>query len=685
MLGILIPAYQASASLRGVLVALKQALDQRGLTATILVVDDGSTDGTGEIARDAGATVVTHAENRGKGAALETGLLWYRARGADSVVTLDADGQHPAHEAVSLLTLDDAEGALVLGVRDLARAQAPRANQCSNRFSNLVLSLFGGRKLQDTQCGLRRYPIAKTLGLGSRRKGFAFESDVVLRAARTGLRIVHVPVEVLYPPLGERVTHFDSIRDPARIVGTVVMTTLLVPHHRPLRRWGRRLILLMLATSAALWTGHAAVSWLGRMDPPEIDVRRLPLTQEGEMRRVGSSQAIRRNGIWEVFLKGDPQSIGWAHATLLRDRMVANERVLSEALSSSVPQPWARTLVLDLAQFSYRGIDESLSEARRSELAAQALAFVPDPFQGTFPSYQRFVYLNALYDIALSFEHSPLIGCTTFTVSAERSATGGPLLARNFDFEVDDIFDQDKAVFFVEEEGKLPFASVAWPGLVGVLSGLNIAGLGIVVHGARGGPTTTQGVPVVHALRRVLGEARSAEEAVRLLDEQPALVSHLVIVQDQSSAALVVERSVGRPGHVRRLAPVAAVTNHFEGPLAADPKNLRVLRTTSTRERRARADTLVDAATAQITPQDAVAWLRDKQAADGSALPPGDRRAIDAEIATHGVVMDTRAHQLWVSRSPHLSGGFVSYHLDEVFARAGLAPASRATGPDSSH
>lgn len=112
--------------------------------------------------------------------------------------------------------------ALVIGVRDLEGAGAPRANQLSNGFSNLVLSAFTGRRLGDTQCGLRRYPIAATLALGGQEDGYGYEAEVIIRACAAGMPIVEVPIAVLYPE--ERISHFHVVRDPTRIVARVVRT-----------------------------------------------------------------------------------------------------------------------------------------------------------------------------------------------------------------------------------------------------------------------------------------------------------------------------------------------------------------------------------------------------------------------------------------------------------------------------
>jgi glycosyltransferase involved in cell wall biosynthesis len=220
----IIPAFEAE---RTVGVVAREALALDPLTGSVIVVDDGSRDQTAENARAAGATVLLHLSNRGKGAALRTGMAHALQAGFDVAITIDADGQHPPAEALRLLDADPDPEALVLGIRDLAGAGAPRANQISNRISNFFLSFFAGRPFADTQCGLRRYPLRRTLSIGARDDGYAFEAEIILRAVAAGVRLVEVPIRVIYPPEKERLTHFDRVRDPARIVRRVVTTLVL--------------------------------------------------------------------------------------------------------------------------------------------------------------------------------------------------------------------------------------------------------------------------------------------------------------------------------------------------------------------------------------------------------------------------------------------------------------------------
>lgn len=435
---------------------------------------------------------------------------------------------------------------------------------------------------------------------------------------------------------------------------------------------------IAIAVAAALPLGaHLAVNAASKTDPPQIALAKLSVVRTSGIARAGRSFVRRVGKILEVHLRGSAEEIGEAHSLLLHDDMVDTERVVWRLLDEKVPSRAARTLLLDIGQFAYRRVADSMQSERRSELASAAESFRPDPFEDRFPTFQRFVYLTALYDISLAYERSPLVGCTTFTFSGA-AAADSPILARAFDFDVDDIFDERKAVFFVSEDGRIPFASVAWPGLVGVVSGMNREGVAVVVHGARGGPTRTAGEPVVQELRRLLSTSRTTSEAVRALERTDALVSHIVVISDAAGHAVAAERVPGARPFVRELGERSAVTNHLEGPFANDPKNLRVRDISSTLARRARGDELVRSLGHPATAADAVAMLRDRAGAGPSPLPLGDRRAIDALIATHAVVMETRARRLWVSEAPHSLGRFVAFDLDPLLSEetpAETAPA----------
>ncbi len=417
----------------------------------------------------------------------------------------------------------------------------------------------------------------------------------------------------------------------------------------------RRLLVGMLALCAIPAALHGLVLWGTRLDSPPSS-----LPPPAPVRAWTRSQA----GLLEMYVEGSPEQIGAAQGRLLYSQMVDVERQLYGDFERYVPVWLARVGIEDLSRVRYRHVDRGMPEPRRREIAAQAQAFQPDPFESRLPTYHRMVFLHALYDIALSVEHSPLIGCTSIALDAAHTADGHVLLARAFDFEAGDVFDRDKVVFLVREDGAIPFASVAWAGLVGVVTGMNAEGVFLDIQGARAGEPRPEGIPVVLSTREALAHAHDTGEAVAILRAQPVMVSHLVFVADGSGHFAVVERAPGVPAYVRESNESTAVTNHFEGPLAADPKNVRVRQVTSTvaRLRRA-AELLANVPLHSARPEDVLAILRDHRCAGQEACPLGDRRSIDAFIATHGVVADPTGGILWVSAGPHLSGRFVRLDL----------------------
>jgi len=213
----LVPAYQAAATIADVVAGTRTRLGH------VVVVDDGSTDDTAARATTAGAEVIRHSANAGKGAAIATGLRALAARGIARALTLDADGQHLPREIPVLLTASDAAPtAIVVGVRRKTGHPIRALNRFGNWIAVRLLHLIAGQPLPDTQSGFRIYPVAATLALGVQGARYDFETEVLLRAARRGIPLVGVPVDVHYPPVAERVSHFRPGVDTIRIIGSVL-------------------------------------------------------------------------------------------------------------------------------------------------------------------------------------------------------------------------------------------------------------------------------------------------------------------------------------------------------------------------------------------------------------------------------------------------------------------------------
>ncbi|HVS65596.1 MAG TPA: glycosyltransferase family 2 protein [Thermoanaerobaculia bacterium] len=209
-----IPAYQAEAWVAAV---VQGALEQVG---SVLVVDDGSTDATSARAREAGAEIVRLPVNRGKGAALRRAFDEWLGRGIDAVVTLDADGQHLPSEIPRLLAAAS-EADLVLGSRDHLFCGMTGLRRWSNTLSSRAISIAAGLSLPDVQTGFRLYTRRLLEAVPVREDRFEAESAVVVRAARRGLRVRCVPVELGFAD-GTRTSHYRPLIDSLRIARAVV-------------------------------------------------------------------------------------------------------------------------------------------------------------------------------------------------------------------------------------------------------------------------------------------------------------------------------------------------------------------------------------------------------------------------------------------------------------------------------
>lgn len=224
---IVIPAYNTESSVGHVV-----AVARRG-GLPVVVVDDGSQDRSAAAAEAAGATVLRHPHNRGKGAALQTGFAWSLARGATAVLTLDADGQHDPAEIPALLAAHAADpAALVIGVRSFDPALMPRGRRIGNTISTFFISRFAGRPHRDSQSGFRIYPrdLLLRVPLGTRR--FETETELLLWASKLRVPLREVPIQTIYRPEAY-VTHFRTLEDTLRVlrlvVGSVVWRTDALP------------------------------------------------------------------------------------------------------------------------------------------------------------------------------------------------------------------------------------------------------------------------------------------------------------------------------------------------------------------------------------------------------------------------------------------------------------------------
>lgn len=208
----LIPAYLEEKHIAEVVRRVASHLD------TVLVVDDGSRDATEAKAREAGAEVIRHTINQGKGAAIKTGLREIFSRGAfEYALLLDGDGQHLPEEIPAFLDEATRSGSrLIVGNRMSDTATMPFVRRATNHFMSSQISSVCGQRIPDTQCGFRM--IHRELGaalIDCPSSRYDFETEMLAIAARRGCRIESVPVSTVY---GDETSKIHPVQDTIRFI-----------------------------------------------------------------------------------------------------------------------------------------------------------------------------------------------------------------------------------------------------------------------------------------------------------------------------------------------------------------------------------------------------------------------------------------------------------------------------------
>jgi len=203
---VVIPVYNHADTLRRVVEGVL------ALNLDVLVVDDGSTDSGADTLVGLPVRVIRHERNQGKGRAILTAATEAIRLNKRYIVTLDADGQHDPVEIPKLLA-ERAPKAVVVGARIFDGPNIPASTRFGRWFSNFWLRVQTGQVVSDAQCGFRLYPVKLFEVVPLREPRFAFEIEVLAKAAWGGFEIRNVDISVYYPPPAERISHFNKLRD----------------------------------------------------------------------------------------------------------------------------------------------------------------------------------------------------------------------------------------------------------------------------------------------------------------------------------------------------------------------------------------------------------------------------------------------------------------------------------------
>ncbi len=455
--------------------------------------------------------------------------------------------------------------------------------------------------------------------------------------------------------------------------------------------FGIPLALIAIAALACVWL-HATAD----LGEPEFVPSQVPVVQVNDsLRRWGSSSLrIDPDGLYEMRVCGGPFERGEAIGKLGEDLLYQQEKAFADKLFEMVPSSRYRAFLHYFITIFNRRMGASVPLEYRQEIKAMSASCTHE-FDEFGSPYERQMQYHSAHDIGHVMQDYMLVGCTSFAVWGRESADSSLLMARNFDFYMGEEFAKNKLVLFEKPDSGYAYVSVTWPGMLGVVSGMNTQGLAVTINASKLEVPSSSATPISILVKSILQYASNIEEAETIAASFKTFVCESILVGSANDGrAVIIEKTPSAMGIYSpdgdyassRMTTASSggasavtriiCTNHYQSDrFRDDPVNVENIRVSDSGYRYRRVQQLLDSL-GSIDYLKAAAVLRDIRGVDGEDVGYCNDLSINQMLAMHSVIFKPAEKKIWVSTSPWQFGKFVCFDLDEVFGEEGLSTRS---------
>jgi isopenicillin-N N-acyltransferase-like protein len=394
----------------------------------------------------------------------------------------------------------------------------------------------------------------------------------------------------------------------------------------------------------------------------------IPVTVDESIKMPAVYIEKTENSHRQIILKGSSYNRGFEFAKYTKKVILMEEELMTSKLDHFIGNSFIQKTFFTMMMLWFHDVDSFVDQDSLEEMQGVA-HWAPNKYEYLASNFTRQIAYHGMHEVGQMFVDEDRVDMGCF-VSAIQSPTKHWVIGRNFDFDIDGLFDREKILKWVFPEKGYAFLSVIWPGMVGVVSGVNVHGLYASVNAAGSDDFARVGTPTTIVVKKILNTTKTLDEAIELIKNSQVFITEIFVLGDvEKNRVVVVEKSPARFS-VKILNKSNVIANHLEGKIWDNDKtNLKRKVELTSELRKKRGLELIK----QEIYADPVAHtamiLRDRNLLEGKKSHLGNRGAIDSFIASQSLIFDMENNIFYVNLGPGTTGKFIGYDLKKSFEK----------------